>query len=49
VTLSSLYIHHSSGWPKALTSEYCGNATAFFMNSVQIGAAVWAPLSRMSL
>ena len=30
-------------------SEYCGRAAAFFINSAQIGAAVCAPLKRMSL
>src|ERR1039458_293793 len=36
------------GW-NGFISAYCGSADALFMNSVQIGAAVIAPLSRKSL
>ena len=34
---------------KGFIAEYSGRLAAFFMNSVQTGAAVCAPLSRRSL
>ena len=49
VTLSSSTSTTPSGWLKGRTSAYCGSVTAFFMNSAQMGAAVWAPLRRRSL
>src|ERR1019366_918928 len=49
VILSSCTSTTPSGWLKGFTFAYWGRATAFFMNSAQMGAAVCAPLSRMSL
>ena len=37
------------GWANGFMLEYCGSIAAFFINSVQMGAAVCAPLSRKSL
>src|ERR1035441_7363637 len=48
LTLSIFTISTPSGTENSLVSEYCGNSTAFFMNSAQMGAAACAP-SRFKL